>query len=334
MKVLQWICTNNVDKPIGSTVYTNMLNVKGKTECDLTVSRIGEQEFMIAAGGGSRTIDWCHVRNIIQDEGWNVQMQNRTLDFSMLSIQGRHSIKVMEALSPGTDFSLEAWPFSTNKVISICGMDIRVIRLTFVGELGFEIYAPWKNSEEVFDAVMKAGKQYDIICSGYRAIDSTSAEKGYLHAHEDIRPDDTPLEANIGFVCKLKTDIPFLGREALEKQQEEGLKRRLVYINAGDSVALHGLETLWRDGECVSYLRRADFDYTTNSSIGYGYISRPDGKKLTLGWIKGSEKNKIPPPTYEIESLGKRYPCTVDIKPSFDPKNLRIKNLYETEVTK
>jgi len=329
MKALQWICTNNVDKSIGSTVYTNMCNKFGRSECDLTVSRTGESDFYIAAGGGSRTRDFCHIRNIIQDHGWDVQMEDKTKDYGMLSIQGRNSIDIMQAISPGTGFSLEDWPFSTTQVIKVCGHDVRVIRLTFVGELGWELHVPKECALEIFDKVMEVGKPCGVMPSGYRAIDSLSAEKGYLHWHEDIRPDDTPLEANIGFVCKLKTDVPFLGREALEKQQADGLKKRLVYINAGKNVRLHGLETLWRDGECVAYLRRADFDYTTDSSIGYGYISRPDGKKVTLGWIRGSEKNKIPTPTYEIESLGERYACTVDIKPSFDSKNLRIKGQYE-----
>jgi len=329
LQALQWICTNNLDKPIGSTVYTNMCNKFGKSECDLTVSRIGEDSFYIASGGGSRTHDWGHIRNIIMDNNWDVQMQDRTKDFTMISVQGRDSRPLLEKLSPGTDFSLEAWPFSTTQNIKVCGYDVQVIRLTFVGEMGWELHIPLEHSPEIFENLLKEGKQFDLQASGYRAIDSLSAEKGYLHWHEDIRPDDTPLEANIGFVCKLKTDIPFLGREALEKQQEEGLKRRLVFIRVPESVKLHGLETLWRDGECVGYLRRADFDYTENTAIGYAYVSRKDKKKVTLGWIRGSEKNKIPTPNYEIEVMGKRYACAVDIKPTFDSKNERIKGNYK-----
>jgi len=328
-KALQWICTNDIDKPVGTTVYTNMCNSAGRSECDLTVSRLGEDLFYLAAGGGSRTHDWCHIRNIIQDNNWNVKMEDKTHEASMVSIQGRHAQVVMEKITSGVDFDLKSWPFSTTKQVEICGHKVQVIRLTFVGELGWELHIPDEGAEQIFDAVMAAGEEFKITPSGYRAIDSLSAEKGYLHWHEDIRPDDTPLEANIGFVCKLKTDIPFLGREALEKQQEEGLKKRLVFIRLREDVRLHGLETLWRNGECVGYLRRADFDYTENTSIGYAYIKRPDAKKVTLGWIRGSEKAKIPTPTYEIEVVGERYPVEVDIKPAFDSKNLRIKGQYE-----
>eukprot|EP00494_Astrolonche_serrata_P025668 UN25929 len=204
LKALQWICTNDVDKPIGSTIYTNMCNEAGKSECDLTVSRIGESEFYIAAGGGSRTHDWCHIRNIVQDKGYDLKMEDKTKDYSMLSLQGRHSKDIMEALCPKSSFENDKFPFSTTQVVKIDGVDVRAIRLTFVGELGWELHIPNDSAEKIYDQVVKAGSKYDLKMSGYRAIDSLSAEKGYLHWHEDIRPDDTPIEANIGFVCKLK----------------------------------------------------------------------------------------------------------------------------------
>lgn len=328
LQALQWICTNDVGKKVGSTVYTNMCNKNGGSECDLTVSRIGEDSFYIASGGGSRTRDWCHIRNIIQDNNWDVKMEDRTKQMSMLSLQGRYAIDIMKKICPDESFTNEDFPFSTTKLLKICGHEVRAIRLTFVGEQGWEFHIPLESSLDVFDAIMDAGKSYNIMPSGYRAIDSMSAEKGYLHWHEDIRPDDTPLEANIGFACKLKTKIPFQGREVLEKQQEEGLKRRLVFIRLQDDVCLNGYEILWREGECVGFLRRADFDYTTHTSIGYGYISRPDKKKVTLPWIKGSEKKNIPAPKYELEVQGKKYPCVVDTKPGFDSSNSRLKGAY------
>lgn len=126
------------------------------------------------------------------------------------------------------DLSNEAFPFSTHKVINVAGHDCRALRITFVGELGWELHIPNDSCVRVYEAVVEAGKKFGIVNGGYRALDSLSAEKGYKHWHQDLRHDDTPLEAGLGFTCKLKKDTPFLGREALEKQKTEGLSKRLV----------------------------------------------------------------------------------------------------------
>lgn len=145
----------------------------------------------------------------------------------MLTEPFSSSLEILQTLT-NADLTTEAFPFSTHKVINIAGHDVRVIRLTFVGELGLELHIPQDSCVPVYQAVMSAGEKYGIANAGYRAIDSLSAEKGYKHWHQDLRHDDTPLEAGLGFTCKLKTDTPFLGREALEKQKAEGLKKKLV----------------------------------------------------------------------------------------------------------
>lgn len=128
------------------------------------------------------------------------------------------------------DLSEKAFPFSTHKIAQIAGHDLRILRLTFVGELGYELHIPAESCIPVYDAVMGEGAKYGIINSGYRAIDSLSIEKGFKHWHMDIRHDDTPLEGGLAFTCKLKMDTPFLGRDALEKQKAEGLKKRLICL--------------------------------------------------------------------------------------------------------
>lgn len=128
------------------------------------------------------------------------------------------------------DLSNDAFPFSTHKIAKIAGRDIRMLRLTFVGELGYELHIPAESCIPVYNAVMAEGSKHGIINSGYRAIDSLSIEKGFKHWHMDIRHDDTPLEGGLAFTCKLKTDTPFLGRNALEKQRAEGLKKRLICL--------------------------------------------------------------------------------------------------------
>ena len=128
------------------------------------------------------------------------------------------------------DLSEKAFPFSTHKIAQIAGHDLRILRLTFVGELGYELHIPAESCIPVYDAVMAEGAKCGIVNSGYRAIDSLSIEKGFKHWHMDIRHDDTPLEGGLAFTCKLKMDTPFLGREALEKQKAEGLKKRLICL--------------------------------------------------------------------------------------------------------
>ena len=184
------------------------------------------------------------------------------------------------------------------------------------------------------------GKEYGIRNAGYRAIDSLSCEKGYLHWHEDVGLYDTPLEAGVGFVVpkkKLEDDnIDFNGKEALKKQKAEGLKKRLVYVTVGDdNVRLHGLETIWRNGiDCVGYLRRASYDYTINKSIGTGYIIHHEKKDGVVNpkYIRGeNEENKV---FYEIEVMGNRYPCELSVKAKFDPKNERIHGNYDMQTLK
>lgn len=137
------------------------------------------------------------------------------------------SRELLQSLT-SADLSNESFPFSTHKVINVAGHDCRAIRLTFVGELGWELHIPNDSCVPVYEAVMGIGEKFGIVNGGYRALDSLSAEKGYKHWHQDLRHDDTPLEAGLGFTCKLKRDTPFLGREALEKQKAEGLSKKLV----------------------------------------------------------------------------------------------------------
>ncbi|KAG8554975.1 hypothetical protein GDO81_003955 [Engystomops pustulosus] len=148
--------------------------------------------------------------------------------------------------------------------------------------MGWELHMPRKACVPVYRAVMEAGAKHGIGNAGYRAIDSLSIEKGYRHWHADLRPDDTPLEAGLGFTCKLKSSTPFLGREALEKQKTEGVQKRLVGFTIDEKVPLFGLEAVWRNGVAVGHIRRADFGFAINKTIAYGYIRNPDGGPLAV----------------------------------------------------
>lgn len=198
---------------------------------------------------------------------------------------------------------------------------MRVLRLTFVGEMGWELHIPRDSCMSVYEALMEAGKKLGVANAGYRAIDSLSAEKGYKHWHQDLRHDDTPLEAGLGFTCKLKTDTPFLGREALERQKVQGLKKKLVCFTVDEHKALLGLEAIWRDNDVVGFVRRGDYGFSVGKSIAYGYVKNPSGKPVTNDFLKSGK--------WSLESMGDTIPATVHLKAPFDPKNLRVKGIYE-----
>jgi sarcosine dehydrogenase len=329
----QWLCTADVDRPVGSTVYTNMLNAEGRSMADLTVSRllpqpgtsIDEDRFYIAAGGGSAQHDWCWIRGVLEDKDFDATLTDETEKHGMISVQGPKSRALLQRLCPDDDLGDEAFPFSTNRVLTCAGHIVRAIRLTFVGELGFELHVPKTGLKDVYRALKKEGARFGVADAGYRAIDVMSAEKNYKHWHEDLRPDDTPLEAGLAFACKLKTDVDFLGRAALEAQRERGIKRRLAAFTVPSDVPLFGLEGVYRDGESVGYLRRAAPAFSVDRTIGFAYVERPasddSGKNVTPKWIREG--------TYELDVMGKRIPAEVHTRAVFDPDGLRIRGVYD-----
>jgi len=211
-----------------------------------------------------------------------------------------------------------------------------VLRLTFVGELGFELHVPSGSAAEVYKTMMSAGEKLSqdkgvpVRDAGYRAIDSMSAEKGYRHWHADLSNTDTPFEAGIGFVAlaKLKVDSPFLGREALEKHRAEGLRRKLVCLTldeANPETPLHGAETIVRDGEVIGYIKSTAYGFSTGKQVAYGYVNAPNGEPMKLKafneWLSAGKFN--------IRDKGVDRASTFQLKSPFDPKNLRIKGEYD-----
>ncbi|KAJ4925924.1 hypothetical protein JOQ06_008109, partial [Pogonophryne albipinna] len=339
-KAADWLFTADVNKKSGSTVYTCMLNKGGGTEADLTVSRLepgaanmplapqsNGDVYYLAIGGGVAEHNWNHIRTVLQDEGFNCQLTDHSEDMGMISIQGPKSREVLQEVLDA-DLSNEAFPFSTHKVVSAAGhqlvagfVRVRAMRLSFVGELGWELHIPKDSCLPVYHAVMAAGAKHGIINSGYRAIDSLSIEKGYRHWHADLRPDDTPLESGLGFTCKMKSSIPFQGRDRLEKQKEEGLRRRIVCFTIDEKVPMFGLEAVHRNGTPVGHLRRSDYGFFIDKTIGYGYIRNPDGGVVSADFIKSGE--------FTLEKMGVTYKAKAHLKSPFDPQNKRVKGIYD-----
>lgn len=334
-KAADWIFSANVARPAGTTVYTCMLNAKGGVEADLTVSvceggqgspcdpAFEGRGFYLAAGGAAALQNLAHVLKEIRTNGWRVSLLDHTDDMALLSVQGRHSRTILQQLTDA-DLGNEAFPFSSHQVITLAGHTLRALRLSFVGELGWELHVPRDSALAVYRAVMAAGKPWGLVNSGYRAIDSLSCEKGYRHWHGDVRPDDTPLEAGLAFTCKLKTNTDFLGRAAVERQKAEGVTKKLVTLTLQDgSQPLWGLEAIVRDGQVVGYARRAEYAFALNRAIAYGYVRRPDGGVVTKEFLNSG--------TWYLESMGVSHPATQHTRPPFDPKNLRVKGVYDVE---
>ncbi|KAM8796627.1 sarcosine dehydrogenase, mitochondrial [Eudromia elegans] len=331
-KAANWLFTADVSKAPGSTVYTCMLNRRGGVESDLTVSRISPGNpasplapafqgdgYYLAVGGAVAQHNWSHISTVLQDLRLQCSLLDCSEELGMLSLQGPLSRAVLQDVLD-TDLSNEAFPFSTHKLAKVAGCTVRAMRLSFVGELGWELHVPRADCVRVYQALMKAGARHGITNAGYRAIDSLSIEKGYRHWHADLRPDDTPLEAGLAFTCKLKTDIPFLGREAVEAQKAAGVPRRLVCFTTDEKVPMFGLEAVWRDGQVVGHIRRADFGFAIDKTIAYGYIRDPAGGTVSLDFVKSG--------TYELERMGVTYPARAHTKSPFDPDNKRVRGIY------
>ncbi|XP_074150150.1 sarcosine dehydrogenase, mitochondrial [Sminthopsis crassicaudata] len=331
-KAADWLFSADVHKNPGSTVYTCMLNHRGGTESDLTVSRLARDPeaspltpafegdgYYLAVGGAAAQYNWSHITTVLQDKKFNCQLIDSSEDMGMISIQGPKSRAVLQEVLE-TDLSNEAFPFSTHKLVKAAGHLVRAMRLSFVGEMGWELHIPKASCIPVYKAVMKAGAKHGIVNAGYRAIDSLSIEKGYRHWHADLRSDDTPLEAGLAFACKLKSSIPFLGREVLEKQKAAGLFRRLVCFTIDKKVPMFGLEAIWRNEKVVGHIRRADFGFTINKTIAYGYIQNPEGGPVSLEFVKSGD--------YALERMGVIYPAQAHVKSPFDPDNKRVKGIY------
>ena len=299
---LEWICANRVDQKVGKVVYTQLLNSRGGIECDLTVSRIAEDRFYIVTGTGYRTHDYAWIEKNLPSES-DVDLRDVTEDWATLSLMGPRS---REVLSKVTESNLQAkeFPFATVQEINVAATTIRAIRITYMGELGWELHMPKEEAGNVYDALMQAGEEFDIANAGYRAIESLRLEKGYLAWSSDITPNDSPFEAGLGWAVKLGTQTPFLGREACEKIKSSKLTKKLCCFSVeGADTVLHGRETLYRNGIAVGYVTSAGWGYTVEKNIAYGYVKNDEGV----------DDDFLQDGTYELEVACDRVAATLEL---------------------
>jgi 4-methylaminobutanoate oxidase (formaldehyde-forming) len=311
---LEWICANNVAKPVGSLIYTQMLNKKGGIECDLTVARLAQDKFYLVTGTGFATHDFDWIRRNIPD-GLDAHLVDVTSGYAVLSLMGPRARDVLSKVCRD-DLSNQGFPFGTVREVGVAGAPVLALRVTYVGELGWELHIPTEFAVNVYEALMAAGADFGIANAGYRAIETLRLEKGYRAWGSDIGPDHTPLEAGLGWAVKLQKPTPFLGREALLAQKQQPLKKSMCCFTVDDPhVVLLGRETIYRDGVRVGWLSSGGHGHTVKKPIGYGYVRDKNG--VTPEYLLAGK--------YELEVAMVRVPCAIHLGPLYDPSMARVK---------
>ena len=313
-EALSWICANRVDAPVGAVVYTQMLNPRGGIESDLTVTRVAGDEFYLVTGTGSATHDFDWIRRNIPD-GCDARIEDVTSYWAVLSVMGPHARDVLQPLV-SRDMSDDAFAFASMHKIAINGALIRALRVSYVGELGWELHVPVECAAMVYQCLMAAGADYGIVNAGYRAIESLRLEKAYRAWGSDIGPDYNPVEAGLGWAADLKSGKDFIGREAILEQKQRPPTKILAGFTVADrKVVLLGRETIYRDGERVGWLSSAGWGYTLQTNIGLGYVRNADG--VDTDYLQSG--------SYELEVAGERIPCELQLSPLYDPKMEKMK---------
>ena len=313
--VLQRICANDVGVPPGRVVYTAMLNERGGIEADLTVTRLAEDRYMIVTGGAGATRDFAWVRDQIPD-GAHALLTDVTSAYAVLGVMGPRSRDLLSELT-GDDLSKDAFPFLTSREIVIGYAPVRATRITYVGELGWELYIPTEFAIGVYDQIVAAGRKHGLRLAGFHAMDSLRVEKAYRAWGLDIVDLDTPLEAGLRFAVAFDKDVKFLGKEALLRQLESGVTKRLAVFTLDDpEPLLLGDEPIYRDGVLAGRTTCGTFGHTLGRSVGMGYVESEGG--VTPGYIRAG--------SYEIEVAAERYTARARLTPPYDPKGERVRS--------
>ena len=251
---LNWIAANDMSKPVGSLVYTQMLNDQGGIECDLTCVRMAENIYYSVTGTGFVTHDFDHISKNMP-AGMNAQLVDVTSAYAVLSLFGPNARPILQAIT-SDDISNNVLPFGAAKTIDIAGCPVSALRVSYVGELGWELHLPTEYAAAVYDAIDHAGAIHALRNAGFRAIETLRLEKGFRAWSADVGPDHTPFEAGLGFAVKLDTNLAFKGRDALMAQASDGVKKRMTIFTTAPDVILLGRETIYRNGVRVGGLVR------------------------------------------------------------------------------
>jgi len=315
-KILNLISTNNMDVPVGKIVYTQWLNKRGTIEADLTVTRTAEDAYMVICSDTAHRHVEAWLRKHISPEA-HATVTDVTSGYAMINLQGPKSRELLSKITQA-DVSNEAFPYMTMQEIDIHYARVLAFRVTYLGELGYELYIPTEFAPTVFDVLVENGKDLGLKHAGLQALNTLRIEKAYREYGHDTDNADTPLEAGLGFVLDFEKPGGFIGKEALIKQKESGiLKQRFVQFLLEDpEPLLHYGEQIYRDGLRVGYVRSGAYGFTLGGSIGLGFVENEEG--VTDDYIRQGK--------FEIEVNGVRYTAKASLRPLYDPKSVRVKS--------
>jgi 4-methylaminobutanoate oxidase (formaldehyde-forming) len=293
---LNRLCTNQINRPVGKVIYTQMCNTRGTIECDLTIGRLAADQFMLVAGTafGQRVSWW--LQKHLPDDG-SVSIKEVTSAYAVINVIGPQSRTLLQRLTK-TAIGFQHFPFGICRPLIIGCAPVVAFRLTYVGELGYELYVPTEFAIHVYESLWEAGQDLGIKNAGYRAISSLHLEKGYADWGSELTPEYTPYDAGLGFCVALDKDH-FIGQEALAKIKAEGSQWKLCSftIDAGRPLMLQSSAPIINNGEVVGVTTSSGYGHTVKKNICYGYI--PAGKAESAD-------------VYEIESYQAVYPATLE----------------------
>jgi 4-methylaminobutanoate oxidase (formaldehyde-forming) len=314
-RVLNYISANEVDGPAGGITYTQWLNEGGTLEADLTVTKLDDERYWVVASDTAHRHVETWMRRRIPDDA-HAFVTDVTSGFAQLNVQGPRSRELLQAVT-SADMSSDAFPFRAAREIDIGFARALCIRITYLGELGYELYIPAEQATQVYDRLVEAGEPMGLRHAGLKALASLRMEKGYRDYGHDIDNTDSVLEAGLGFAVDLDKRGGFIGREAVLAKKAEGpLRRRLVQILVKDpEPMLYHAEVLRRNGRMVGYIRAASYGHTLGGAVGLAMVDGDEA--IDQAWLDAGR--------WEVEIAGRMYPAIASLRPLYDPAMKRIK---------